>query len=212
MSNERLQEQAERVLLECEICWEAMRIPRGKTDEMKNELEQHLREALDDGKPVESVVGDDTVAFAGAWGEPYRLRQSRWMEVAEQVAYVFTGTAFTLAIQHLWHRSYEIPFAPWKITLDLIRGNAVAIVGNFYLRQYVKRSENPADLEELSWEKFFVFSSAVASGYAALLATNLVVQGGDRSALSEWSWRATLASGLVGAVLLWLARDKLEAS
>ncbi len=46
-----------RVVLDCEVFWILRNIPRTQVDEMKAELEQHLREAVRDGKTVTDVVG-----------------------------------------------------------------------------------------------------------------------------------------------------------
>lgn len=55
------------VLAQCELHWHVRRIPDQKVDEMRDELHQHLREAARDGKPVETVVGEDVAACRDYW-------------------------------------------------------------------------------------------------------------------------------------------------
>jgi len=63
------------VLAQCGFPWLVRRIPEQRVDEMRDELHQHLREATGEGKPVESVVGHDVLAFAESWA---RVDRSSW--------------------------------------------------------------------------------------------------------------------------------------
>ncbi len=208
MSYEDRQEEIELVVLECESYWRAMGISPQKVEEMRSELESHLQEAMRDGKPVESVTGGDTLAFAEEWGKPYTPYQSPAGRAAEQVAFVFIGAALAGTVGHLWRRSYEVPYDLRKSASGLARGHVAGLTVNFSMRQYVRRSGLVEDLEELSWRNFFVQGGALTAGYAALLGINLAAKGGDHSAFSEWSWKSTIVSGFVGGVSLWLTREK----
>ena len=57
------------VAADCERYWRAAGIKRRIAAEMRAELEQHLIEALIDGRTPESVVGADTATFAIEWAE-----------------------------------------------------------------------------------------------------------------------------------------------
>jgi hypothetical protein len=68
-------ERSDRVSLVVEDCveyWKRTRVPRSAVAEMREELEQHLRDALSAGKTVESVVGHDVYTFAEEWAREYR--------------------------------------------------------------------------------------------------------------------------------------------
>ena len=211
MNYEDQQEQAELVVIECEGYWRASGISPRKIEEMKEELGNHLQEALLDGKPVEFVIGDDTFVFAEEWGRPHVPQQSPVAHAVEQVAFVFTGIAFAGAASHLRRRSYDVPFDLRKMSSGIVRGHVVAFTTNFSMRQYVRRSGLTEELEELSWNRLFIYSGAITVGYAVLLGINLVAKDGDYSAFSEWSWKSTAIAGLGGGTLLWLAREKQQA-
>lgn len=51
----------------CERYWRAAGIRRSTASDMRAELEQHLIDASLDGRSPDSVVGDDTAAFAMEW-------------------------------------------------------------------------------------------------------------------------------------------------
>ena len=210
MSYKDRQEGIELIVLECEGYWRAMGISPQKIQEMRGELESHLQEAMRDGKPVETVTGGDTLAFAEEWGKPYTPHQSPAGRAAEQAAFVFIGTALAGTVGHLWRRSYEVPYDLRKSASGLARGHAAGLLTIFSMRQYVRRSGLVEDLEELSWRNFFVQGGALTAGYAALLGINAAAKGGDRSAFSEWSWKSTIVSGLVSGVSLWLAYNKRQ--
>lgn len=70
MTPEEKEEQIWTVLMECVAHWRVKNlIPRERVLEMRAELEQHLREATAEGKPLEEIVGSNTHAFAEKWGE-----------------------------------------------------------------------------------------------------------------------------------------------
>ena len=210
MSYEDRQEELEIVMLECEGYWRAMGISPQRVGEMQGELGNHLQEALQDGKPVESVIGGDTLAFAEDWGKPYVPQHSAFERAVEQAAFVFVGVALAGTAAHLWRRSYEVPYDLRKSASGLARGHLVGLMMNFSIRHYIRRSGSVEDLEELSWGNFFVQNGALTVGYAALLGINVAAKGGDGSAFSEWSWKSSAISGFVGVVLLWLAREKRQ--
>ena len=68
----------EAMLDECEALWAVSNIPQRRAQEMRSELAQHVREAAQDGKPIEAVVGEDVTIFALEWarenGPPRSLR------------------------------------------------------------------------------------------------------------------------------------------
>jgi hypothetical protein len=68
-------ERSDRVSLVVEDCveyWRRTGVPRSAVAGMREELEQHLRDAVTEGKSVESVVGPDVLAFTEEWAREYR--------------------------------------------------------------------------------------------------------------------------------------------
>jgi hypothetical protein len=62
----------ERAVSECTRYWKRTDVPRDRIVEMRAELEAHLREAVSEGRTVESVVGRDPSEFAEEWAREYR--------------------------------------------------------------------------------------------------------------------------------------------
>jgi hypothetical protein len=65
----------DRVTLVVEDCveyWRTTGVPRSAVAGMREELEQHLQDAVAAGKSVESVVGPDVLAFAEEWAREFR--------------------------------------------------------------------------------------------------------------------------------------------
>jgi hypothetical protein len=68
----------------CIRYWRHTHVPKQAIAEMREELASHLRDAVDEGKPVESVGGEDVTAFAEQWAREYRppfVRPSSWARV-----------------------------------------------------------------------------------------------------------------------------------
>lgn len=60
------------VLERCTRYWTETGVPRRDVAEMRMQLDQHLQEALGDGHPVETVIGNDLAKFAETWAAEYR--------------------------------------------------------------------------------------------------------------------------------------------
>src|SRR5216684_873650 len=61
----------------CASYWELRGIARVSSNEMRLELEQHLQQAVSDGKSLEAVVGPNPPAFAEAWAREMHPRVFR---------------------------------------------------------------------------------------------------------------------------------------
>lgn len=87
---------------DCERYWLETRVPRKTAGEMRAELEQHLDEALSEGKAPSTVVGPDVAAFAEAWASEQRSRTSgdlpSWQEVKSGVAEQNRNSRFSLLV------------------------------------------------------------------------------------------------------------------
>jgi membrane protein implicated in regulation of membrane protease activity len=62
----------DQVLAGCVRYWESTGVPADAVAEMRAELQAHLTDAGEAGKPVDSVVGTDINAFAEEWAAIYR--------------------------------------------------------------------------------------------------------------------------------------------
>lgn len=60
------------VVAGCDRYWRDTGVPAEAIAEMRLELEQHLEEAVADGRSVEDVIGSDPAAFAEAWAAEWR--------------------------------------------------------------------------------------------------------------------------------------------
>ena len=63
----------DRIVADCGRYWLDTNVPRPTVQEMKAELETHLREAAAEGRDPEQVVGRDVAAFAEEWARETRL-------------------------------------------------------------------------------------------------------------------------------------------
>lgn len=77
----------EAVVTDCVCYWVLKGLPRARIDEMEAELRQHLTAAVNDGKSLDTVIGDDLRTFAEDWAEavrepkPVRYRMLNWAYV-----------------------------------------------------------------------------------------------------------------------------------
>ena len=68
-------DRSDRVRLVVEDCaeyWRRTGVPRSTVAGMREELERHLRDAVDEGRSVESVTGPDLLGFAEEWAREFR--------------------------------------------------------------------------------------------------------------------------------------------
>jgi membrane protein implicated in regulation of membrane protease activity len=97
---------------DCERYWRAAGIGRRTAADMRQELEVHLAQALDDGRSISDVTGDSVAEFAGEWAaaqlrngadglpswsevmQPGRLRLIEWIGIVAIVAIIVAGIAF----------------------------------------------------------------------------------------------------------------------
>lgn len=146
----------------CELVWRQQSIPSTTIDEMRAELEAHLREAQREGKTTESVVGADINAFARSWAnvQPERGLPTTVIE-AERVEAAATSrrrlgislgaiALITLAGLVLGPRGDAADLESWQWLF--VVGAAVLLVG------------------ELLTGGFFILPFAVGAAAAAMLA------------------------------------------
>jgi membrane protein implicated in regulation of membrane protease activity len=103
---------------DCERYWRAAGIGRRTASEMRQELENHLAEAIADGRSVEAVIGDDLGAFAREWAAAQRARSAEampsWDEVisgrgglGRLMIAILGAIAVALAVAIVWGRGGE---------------------------------------------------------------------------------------------------------
>ena len=178
----------------CMILWGANGIPVERVAEMKGELEDHLREALRDGKTVDEVTGGDVGAFAGTWAvedrPPITLRE-RGMEWAWMLA---MSAIFVSAFGHLWYfaPNYYIETWTWYLTPIFFTISA----GMFEMPGVPWKNE-----ESLAARVTLSAGAGVAAG-VAMAGINVAVHLGDTARLFDWSWISTLVVVLLGVPLL----------
>ena len=73
-ADQHTQQQIADLIDACASYWELRGIERASSYEMQLELEQHLRQAVSDGKSLEAVLGPNPAAFAEAWAREMHPR------------------------------------------------------------------------------------------------------------------------------------------
>ena len=85
----------------CVILWGANGIPVERVAEMKGELEDHLREALRDGKSVDEVTGGSVTDFAAAWAVENRPPMTLGARLVERAWLLAISAIFLSVFGHL---------------------------------------------------------------------------------------------------------------
>ncbi len=75
--DQQTQQQISDLVNACRGYWELRGIPQDRRNEMRLELEQHLEQAVRDGKSLEAVVGPNALAFAESWARETPHQSSR---------------------------------------------------------------------------------------------------------------------------------------
>lgn len=196
-NREEFDEVAE-IVAACRIHWRVVDVPDERADEMEQELEDHLREAMENDRSVEDVVGDDEVAFADGWAKEARERRSVLGWVYE-IGWAFAGgIMFIATVTHLfqWSLNFRVETEMFVPVLLF-----TWFAGTFRLLP-VRAGKERNDPEWIKWIKGFARAFIVIT---PLVWTPIIVSWavtGERNAeLFGWSWLYTLVA-LVAAVAL----------
>src|SRR5215472_1807156 len=73
-ADQHIRQQIADLVEACAGYWELRGVALESSTEMQLELEQHLQQAVADGKPLEAVLGPNPAAFAEAWAREMRPR------------------------------------------------------------------------------------------------------------------------------------------
>ncbi len=99
----------------CAGYWELRGIPELRRKGMRLELEQHVEQAVRDGKSLEAVVGPNALAFAESWARemPHRFPRGGAVilrrVVFDWLAYALLFLLFIALVEHLILRSPSFP-------------------------------------------------------------------------------------------------------
>lgn len=189
-NKEEFDEVAE-VVATCRIHWRIVDVPDDRADEMEQELEDHLREAVENGRSVEDVVGDDEIAFADSWAKEARERRSILGWIYE-IGWAFAGgVAFTAVVYHLFR---------WSLTFQVETEMFVPVLlftwfaGTF--RLLPSRTEKQRnDPEWVKWIKGFARAFVVITPLVwAPIIISWAITGERNAELFGWSWLYTLVA------------------
>lgn len=180
------QEKVEETLDFCEMHRMVTEVPIEKVEEMRDELRQHPDEATLDGKPVETVVGNDAIAFAEEWAAQNRPPKPLLWKVSAWTGMQAAYAAFILMAAHLLYWSLDLPLAPSAYLL----GFALFLLNAWTATRMRLTPSFKLDGPPL-------LQAAVLCGISALtLATlagiDLTVNAGEALPLSHRAWQATL--------------------
>ena len=189
----------EAMLDECEALWAVSNIPQRRAQEMRTELAQHVREATQDGKPVEAVVGEDVTIFALEWARENGPPRSPKGELIDWLLTLLLTTTMVAVAHHLVTLSGSFGF--YWYTLALI---AVPMLGAGLLL-------SPGVFASLisvkpRWKREVVGLLVLATVTGVPVAISAFTGGGIGGPLLEWPWLATLLVG-ISAVGLWILKD-----
>lgn len=194
------EERISRTIYECRLYWIRSGVPRRKVDDMLSELERHLREAGEDGKPVDAVVGEDAKAFAKSWAEENRPPRELGKRLLIFATYFAISIVVFAAFTHLWYRALSFSVDLGMLLPVWIFAFSIASVSGLFPAVTVLEHLEPRRKRHL----VVVFLSLAT----VLVPTGVVVLAfGSRNAtLFEWSWSATMVSVLVALLIYGLRR------
>jgi hypothetical protein len=110
-ADQHTQQQIADLVEACAGYWELRGIERARSTEMQLELEQHLQQAVHDGKSLEAVLGPNPLAFAEAWAREMHPRFWRGGVIALRgLVYVLSIVSTTALISQLLSRAPSFTF------------------------------------------------------------------------------------------------------
>ena len=101
-ADQRTQRQIADLVRACTSYWELRGVAREHIAQMQLELEQHLQQAVSDGKSLEAVLGPHPAAFAEAWARETRPRVLRGgARVLRGLVYALGVVSTSALLSHL---------------------------------------------------------------------------------------------------------------
>jgi hypothetical protein len=202
MTNQQTHQQITDLVSACSGYWELRGIAQERREEMRLELEQHLEQAVRDGKSLEAVVGPNPLSFAETWAReiPNTLSRGfsgilRWA-LYRWLAYVLAFFGMIALFEHLVLRSPTFAFTPVH----------ALILAGFALFGLVEATAGFFSPHMQSRERRELLLFAV---YALILLVLLVILRlsgvSFTTTLFRWDWPITVLV-TVSALVLWLLR------
>jgi len=109
-ADQQTQQQISDLVEACAGYWELRGIARASSHEMQLELEQHLQQAVCDGKSFEAVLGPNPLAFAEAWAREMRPQVFRGGVALRGLVYVLSIVSTTALLSQLLGHSPAFTF------------------------------------------------------------------------------------------------------
>ncbi len=208
MVDQQTQQQISDLVNACGGYWELRGIAQERRTEMRLELEQHLEQAVRDGKSLERVVGPNALAFAESWARetPHQFSRGfliilRWL-IFDWLTYALLFLSLIALFEHLVLLSLSFPFSLAYLV-------AFALTGLFALLQALAGFFSP---RVRSRENRLALTFGVYAVMSLLIVLVLILAEAPLHViLFRWNWPLTLllivgAGGLYG-LKLWQARD-----
>lgn len=175
----------------CRLHWRFTDVPDARADEMEEELETHLREAVANGRSIEDVIGDDEVAFADEWAREARIRRGLLGWTFEMGWALACGIAFTVATYHLlrWTLSFQAEVAMFA---------PVMLFGYAAIFFRIRSSASSDRKAEMS--KKLGRGLALAAVLLVPTVLSWAITGELNAELLQWSWLYTLIA--LGATVI----------
>src|SRR6266568_2794305 len=205
-ADQHTQQQIADLVDACAGYWELRGITRASSTEMQLELEQHLQQAVHDGKPLEAVLGPHPLAFAEAWAREMHPRVFRGGAAAIRgLVYVLSIVSTTALLSQLLAHSPSFTFSMLAAYL-LIGSGLLALLfrlGGFLSPRISTRAGREALL--------------LAGVVLAVLVLRLAGMKVNWSmALLSWSWPVTIVLLVLAAFLFsldcWRTFHRTQAS
>jgi hypothetical protein len=190
-ADQQTQRQIADLVRACVGYWELRGVAREHLSEMQLELEQHLQQAVSDGKPLEAVLGPHPAVFAEAWAREMRPRVLRGVARALRgLVYALGVVSSSALLSRLLAHAPAFPFTLFTAYL-LIGSGLLALLfqfGGFLAPRISARGGREALL--------------LAGVVLAVLLLRLAgVTVNWSTALLSWSWPVTIVLLVLAAVL-----------
>src|SRR6266851_1650125 len=190
-ADQHTQQQITDLVNACAGYWELRGITRERINEMQLELEQHLQQAITDGKSLEAVLGPNPLAFAEAWAREMHPRFWRGGAIVlHGLVYALSILSTTALIEQLLSHSPAFTFTMFAAYL-LIGSGLFALLlrlGGFLSPRVRTRQRREA-----------LLLAGIVLAVLALRLAGLTVNWSR--ALLSWSWPMTVLLLALAALL-----------